>query len=94
MNQRVSPHHQEVLAPAPPTLLIDPTTVDPAPVRIALPRLHLAGSNAHYDAHLEVGRHGLSLFLAPTAQFPTLDIDGTREQLAQLAHALTRALTA
>jgi hypothetical protein len=76
------------------TLTVDPTSVDPAPIRIALPRVHLAGSNAHYDAHLEVGRHGLSLFLAPTAQYPTLDIDGTPEQLAELAHALTRALTA
>jgi len=46
-----------------------------------------------YDAHLAVGRHGLSLFLAPTP-YPTLDIDGTPQQLAQLTHALTRALTA
>ncbi|HZP49456.1 MAG TPA: hypothetical protein VFB07_13010 [Vicinamibacterales bacterium] len=94
MNRYPSPHHNEALAPAQPTLLIDPTRVDAAPIRIALPRVHLAGSNAHYDAHLEVGRHGLSLFLAPTAQFPALDIDGTPEQLAQLAHALTSALTA
>jgi len=94
MNGHVSTHQHDVLAPAQRTVVIDPTTVDPAPIRIALPRVHLAGSDAHYDAHLEVGRHGLSLFLAPTAQYPTLDIDGTPEQLALLAHALTRALTA
>jgi hypothetical protein len=93
MNRHVSPQH-DVLAPAQPTLVIDPTTIDPEPIRIALPGVHLAGSDAHYDAHLEVGRHGLSLYLSPTAPYPTLDIDGTPEELAQLAHALTRALTA
>lgn len=94
MNQHVSPLQNDVLVPPPQTLVIDPATVDPAPIRIALPRVHLAGSDAHYDAHIEVGRHGLSLFLAPTAPYPTLDIDGTPEQLAQLARALARALGA
>jgi hypothetical protein len=84
----------DAIARAQRTPMIDATARDPAPIRIALPRVHLAGSHAHYDAHIEVGRHGLSLFLTPTAQYPTLDIDGTREELAQVAHALTSALTA
>lgn len=74
------------------TPIVDPATVDAAPVRIGLPRVHLAGSDAHYDAHIEVGRHGLSLFLTPTAPYPSLDIDGTREELTRLAQALTSAL--
>ena len=74
------------------TPIVDPTTVDAAPVRIGLPRVHLAGCDAHYDAHIDVGRHGLSLFLTPTAPYPSLDIDGTREELTRLAQALTGAL--
>jgi hypothetical protein len=50
-------------------------------ITVDLPRVHMAGSNAHYDAHIEVGSHGFALFLAPDAEAPTLDIDGTPEQL-------------
>lgn len=85
-------HNVPLIAAAQQTPIIDPTTVDAAPIRIALPRVHLAGSHAHYDAHIEVGRQGLSLFLTPTAQHPSLDIDGTREELTHLAQALTNAL--
>ena len=89
------PHQDQVISLAQRTLtpIIDPTTVDSAPIRIALPRVHLAGSDAHYDAHIMVGRHGLSLFLTPTAPYPTIDIDGTREELARVAQDLTSALT-
>src|SRR5579864_7306826 len=63
------------------TVILDPSaTYADAPISVALPRVHLAGSDAHYDAHIEVGRHGFALFLAPTAKYPPLDIDGTREQ--------------
>ena len=63
-------------------------------IKIALPRVHMAGSNAHYDAHLEVGQHGFALFLAADAAAPVLDIDGTLEQLDAVVHALQAALTA
>jgi hypothetical protein len=63
-------------------------------IKIALPRVHMAGSNAHYDAHLEVGQHGFALFLAPDAAAPVLDIDGTLEQLDAVVHDLQLALTA
>ena len=76
------------------TPIIDPTNVDHAPISVALPRVHLAGSDADYDAHIEVGRHGFSIFLTPTAEYPTLDIDGTREQLERVVHELTDALSA
>jgi hypothetical protein len=75
-----------------PTPLIDTANVDHAPICVSLPRVHLAGGDRSYDAHIEVGRHGFSLFLSPTAQYPTLDIDGTREQLERVAQELTRAL--
>ncbi len=61
-------------------------------IRIDLPSLHMAGSNARHDAHIEVGRHGFALFLAPDAEFPVLDIDGTREQLAAVVRGLENAL--
>ena len=61
------------------------TTVD-------LPRVHMAGPNTHYNAHIEVGQYGFALFLSPDAKYPTLDIDGTPEQLRELVGALTAAL--
>ena len=76
------------------TAIIDPTHVDHEPISVGLPRVHLAGSDGHYDAHIDVGRHGFSLFLTPTAEYPTLDIDGTREQLERVVHELTSALSA
>src|ERR1041385_1935924 len=86
-------HDQNLpLAPSGATPIIDTTNVDHAPISVALPRVHLAGSDRSYDAHIEVGRHGFSLFLSPTAEYPTLDIDGTREQLEPVAQELTRAL--
>lgn len=63
-------------------------------IKVALPRVHMAGSNAHYDAHLEVGQHGFALFLAPDDAAPVLDIDGTLEQLDGVVRDLQAALTA
>ena len=59
---------------------------------VALPRVHMAGSDAHHDAHIEVGQHGFALFLAPDAGYPVLDIDGTPEQLAAVVSGLQAAL--
>jgi hypothetical protein len=63
-------------------------------IRVGLPRVHMAGSNAHYDAHFEVGQHGFALFLAPNAAAPVLDVDGTSEQLDAVVLDLQRALAA
>jgi hypothetical protein len=63
-----------------------------ANARIELPRLHVAGSDAHHNAHLEVGPHGLALFLSPDADYPLLDIDGTPTELDELVGALRAAL--
>jgi hypothetical protein len=59
---------------------------------VALPRVHMAGSDARYEAHIEVGQHGFALFLAPKAEYPVLDIDGTPEQLEALVRGLHAAL--
>ena len=48
--------------------------------KVALPGVHMAGSDAHYNAHIEVGQHGFALFLAPDAEYPVLDVNGTSEQ--------------
>jgi hypothetical protein len=61
-------------------------------IRVDLPRVHVAGSDAHYDAHFEVGQHGFALFLAPDAERPMLDIDGTPQQLRDLVARLRAAL--
>jgi hypothetical protein len=61
--------------------------------RVNLPRVHIAGSDAHCDAHIEVGQHGFALFLAPDAEYPMLDIDGTPEQLSDLVRRIQSALT-
>jgi len=61
-------------------------------IRVDLPRVHMAGSDAHLDAHLEVGPHGFALFLSPDAEYPLLDIDGTPSQLDDLVRALKAAL--
>jgi hypothetical protein len=61
-------------------------------ISVALPRVHIAGSDAHYNAHIEVGEHGFALFLAPDADHPMLDIDGTPEQLSDLVRRLQSAL--
>jgi hypothetical protein len=63
-------------------------------IRVDLPRVHLAGSDAHYDAHIDVGQHGFALFLAPDAAHPMLDIDGTPHQLGELVRCLQAALAA
>jgi hypothetical protein len=60
-------------------------------ISVDLPRLHVAGSDAHYDAHIEVGQHGFALFLAPDADHPMLDIDGTPQQLRDLVSLLQAA---
>ena len=59
---------------------------------VELPSVHMAGSNAHYRAHIEVGPHGLALFLAPDAEFPILDVNGTPEQIGVFVQELQVAL--
>lgn len=61
--------------------------------KVQLPSVHMAGSNAHCDAHIEVGQHGFALFLAPDAEHPVLDINGTAEQLDVVVRGLQAALT-
>jgi hypothetical protein len=63
-----------------------------ANTRVNLPRVHIAGSDAHCDAHIEVGPHGFALFLAPDAEYPMLDIDGTPQQLDDVVRGLQAAL--
>jgi hypothetical protein len=63
-----------------------------ANIKVDLPQLHMAGSDAHHNAHLEVGPHGFALFLSPDAEYPLLDIDGTPTQLDDLVRALNAAL--
>jgi hypothetical protein len=63
-----------------------------ANTRVDLPRVHVAGSDAHCDAHIEVGQHGFALFLAPDAAFPMLDIDGSPEQRRDLVLRLQAAV--
>lgn len=62
--------------------------------RVNIPGLHMAGSDAHYAAHFEVGDHGFALFLTPTAESPVLDVNGTREQLQALVDGLQAAVSA
>ncbi len=62
-------------------------------IKVDLPSVHVAGSDAHHNAHLEVGQHGLALFLSPDAEYPLLDIDATPNQLDELVRALNAALT-
>jgi hypothetical protein len=61
-------------------------------IKVDLPRVHLAGSDAHHNAHFEVGPHGFALFLSADAEYPLLDIDGTLTQLDDLVRALSAAL--
>ena len=63
------------------------------PTTVQLPNVHMAGSNAHCDAHIEVGPHGFALFLAPDADYPVMDIDGTPLQLDVVVRELQAALT-
>jgi hypothetical protein len=60
--------------------------------KVALPGVHMAGSDAHYNAHIEVGSHGFALFLSPDAEYPVLDVNGTAEQLEVLVRGLQAAL--
>jgi hypothetical protein len=62
-------------------------------VRISLPSVHMAGSNACYPAHFELGRHGLALFLTPDSELPVLDINASIEQLDTFVQSLQAALT-
>ena len=59
---------------------------------IPLPRVHMAGSQALHDAHIEIGVHGLAFFLTPEAPLPLLDIDCTRDELREVVHLLAAAL--
>ena len=61
-------------------------------IKISLPSVHMAGDNAHYAAHFELGRHGLALFLAADSALPILDINATTEQLEMLVRDLHAAL--
>jgi len=62
-------------------------------LRISLPSVHMAGGDAHYPAHFELGRHGLALFLTPEAELPVLDINASVEQLDTFVQSLQAALT-
>ncbi len=62
-------------------------------VRISLPSVHMAGTNASYPAHFELGHHGLALFLTPDSEFPVLDINASIEQLNAFVQSLQAALT-
>jgi hypothetical protein len=57
-----------------------------------LPRVHMAGSDAHVDAHNEVGQHGSALRLSPHADHPLPDIDGTRAQVDDVVNPLKGAV--
>jgi hypothetical protein len=61
-------------------------------VRIALPSVHIAGQDGHYEAHLEIGPHGLALFLSPDAEYPILDINTTTDDLDAIVHGLEGAV--
>jgi hypothetical protein len=61
-------------------------------ITVALPGVHMAGTDAHHNAHIEVGQHGFALFLAPDAEYPVLDINGTSEQLNVVVQSLQAAL--
>ena len=63
-------------------------------IKVDLPRVHMAGSDAHHKTHLEVGPHDFALFLSPDADYPLLDIDGTPTQLNDFVRALNPALAA
>ena len=61
-------------------------------VKVSLPSVHVAGSDGHHKAHIEVGPHGFALFLAPDAQHPLLDVNGTAAQLDLVVRELQAAL--
>jgi hypothetical protein len=61
-------------------------------IKVDLPGVHMAGSDAHHEAHIQVGQHGFALFLAPDAELPVLDINGTSAQLTSVVRALDAAL--
>jgi len=63
-------------------------------IQVDLPSVHMAGSDAHHAAHIIVGQHGFALFLAPDAELPALDINGTPAQLGEVVAALAAALRA
>ena len=63
-------------------------------ISVVLPSVHMAGSDAHYDAHFEVSRHGLALFLTPDAEYPVLDINGTPSQLDDVLRELQGGIEA
>jgi len=59
-------------------------TVTVANTGVDLPRVHMAGMDAHCDPHVEVDQRGFASLLAPDAAFPRLNIDGSPEQLRDL----------
>jgi hypothetical protein len=61
-------------------------------VKVDLPGVHVAGANGHHKAHIEVGPHGFALFLAPDAELPFLDVNGTTAQLNTVVRELQAAL--
>jgi hypothetical protein len=62
------------------------------PMSIDLPSVHIAGSDAHHRAHLQVGPHGFALFLASDADFPVPDVNGTADKLDTVVRGLQAAL--
>ena len=61
-------------------------------IKVDLPGVHVAGSNGHHRAHIEVGPHGFALFLSPDAELPFLDVNATTAQLNTLVGELQAAL--
>jgi hypothetical protein len=59
---------------------------------VTLPRVRMAGAPAPQNAHIEVGAHGLALFLSNESPLPVMDIDGTREELRAFVDRLAMAL--
>ena len=62
-------------------------------ITVGLPGVHMAGSDAHHDAHFEVGPHGIALFLSLGAVTPILDINGTPDQIDAVARDLRAAVS-
>ena len=61
-------------------------------ITVTLPHVHVAGSNALHEARVEIGAHGVALFLTPDAPLPFLDIDCTREILREVVERLAVSL--
>jgi hypothetical protein len=84
------------VVPVPPVAGCPPTPKGQTILNISveLPALPMAGSDGHDNADLEVGQHRFALLLAPDAEYPALDVNGTTEQLDVVVGELQAALAA